>query len=249
MDSTPAFAQLQWRFVDQTQRRYEVIRPLGLFADRSTTQRAQETGTPPDTVRTRHRRCRQQGMRGLLPGDIDVTRRTRPGTIPDDVRQEIERLKALSSGFHYRELARIVCGTCAYPRDDKTAKLLWQHSPVPTQQQLALWTYHTQPERSQARLQVIKLSYQGWDQLSISRFLPVSRPTVDTWIARFEAEHFAGLIDKKRGPTAPPRTVWFPRMVQVSHLQKAQPMQASVASGVAWRSLIARSGRLAASWP
>jgi hypothetical protein len=33
---------------------------------------------------------------------------------------------------------------CAYPLDDKTAKLLWQQSPVPTQQQLELWTYHVQ---------------------------------------------------------------------------------------------------------
>src|SRR4029450_12806494 len=108
MDSTPEFAQLQLRFVDQTQRRYEVIRPLVLVADRSATQRAQETGTHPDTVRTLHRRFHQQGMLGLLPGDIDVTRRTRPGTIPDDVRQEMDRLKALYSGCHYRELARIV---------------------------------------------------------------------------------------------------------------------------------------------
>jgi transposase InsO family protein len=223
MDSTTEFAQLQLRFVDQTQRRYEVIRPLVLFADRPATQRAQETGMHPDTVRTLHRRFRQQGMLGLLPGDIEVRRHARPGTIPDDVRQEIDRLKALYSGFHYRELARIVFCKCAYPLDDKTAKLLWQQSPVPTQQQLELWTYHTHPDRYQARLQVIKLYYQGWDKLSISRFLQVSRPTVDIWIARFEAEHFTGLMDKKRGPKAPPRKVWFPRMVQVYHLQKAHP--------------------------
>ena len=123
--------------MDQTQRRYEVLRPLVRFADRPATQRAQETGTPPDTVRTLHRRFRQQGMLGLLPGDIEVRRHARPGTIPDDVRQEIDRLKALYSGFHYRELARMVFCKCAYPLDDTTAKLLWQQSPVPTQQQLA----------------------------------------------------------------------------------------------------------------
>ena len=94
---------------------------------------------------------------------------------------------------------------------------------MPTQQQLELWTYHTHRDRYQARLQVVKLYYQGWDKLSISRFLHVSRPTVDAWIARFEAEHFAGLIDKKRGPKEPPRKVWLPRMVQVYHLQKAHP--------------------------
>ena len=151
MDSTTEFAQLQLRFVDQTQRRYEVIRPLVLFADRPATQRAQETGTHPDTVRTLHRRFRQQGMLGLLPGDLEVRRHARPGTIPDDVRQEIDRLKALYSGFHYRELARIVFCKCAYPLDDKTAKLLWQQSPVPTQQQLELWTYHTHPDQTVPR--------------------------------------------------------------------------------------------------
>jgi hypothetical protein len=223
MDSAAAFAQLQLQLVDQTQWRYEVIRPLVLFADRTATQRAQETATHPETVRTLHRRFRQQGMLGLLPGDVEVVRRGRAGTVPDDVREEIDRLKALYNGFHYRELARIVFCKCAYPLDDKTAKLLWHHSPVPTQHQLELWTYHTHPDRYHARLHVVKLYYQGWDKLSISRFLQVSRPTVDTWIARFEAEHLAGLLDKKRGPKDPPRKVWLPRMVQVYHLQKAHP--------------------------
>jgi transposase len=223
MDSTAAFAQLQLRLVDQTQWRYEVIRPLVLFADRTATQRAQETATHPDTVRVLHRRFRQQGMLGLLPNDVEVIRRGRARTGPDHVREEIERLKALYDGLPYRELARMVFCKCAYPIDDKTVKLLWQQSPVPTQQQLELWNYHGYPARYQARLQVVKLYYQGWDKLSISRFLQVSRPTVDTWLARFEAEHLAGLVDKKRGPKEAPRKVWLPRMVQVYHLQKAPP--------------------------
>jgi hypothetical protein len=44
------FAQLQLHFVDQIQWRYEVIRPLVLFADRTATARAQETDTHPETV-------------------------------------------------------------------------------------------------------------------------------------------------------------------------------------------------------
>ena len=223
MDSTAEFAPLQLRSVDQIQWRYEIIRPLVLFADRTATQRAHETATHPDTVRTLHRRFRQQGMLGLLPSDIEVVRRGRAGVVPDDVRQEIDRLKALYSGFHYRALGRIIFCKCAYPLDDKTAKLLWHQSPVPTQHQLALWTSHAYSERYHARLQVVKLYSQGWDKLSISRFLQVSRPTVDTWIARFEAEHFTGLMDKKRGPKEPPRKVWLPQMVQVYHLQKAHP--------------------------
>ena len=59
-----------------------MIRPLVLFADRTATQRARETATHPDTVRTLHRRFRQQGMLGLLPGDVEVGRRERPGPDP-----------------------------------------------------------------------------------------------------------------------------------------------------------------------
>jgi hypothetical protein len=67
VEPTAEFAHLQLRFTDQTQRRYEVIRPLLLFEDRTATQRAQETETHPDTVRTFLRRFRQQGMQQHLP--------------------------------------------------------------------------------------------------------------------------------------------------------------------------------------
>jgi Winged helix-turn helix len=69
---------------------------------------------------------------------------------------------------------------------------------------------------------MVRLYYQGWDKVSLSRFFRISRPTVDRWIARFETEHFAGLIDRKRGPQSP-RKVWFPVMVAVYHLQKRHP--------------------------
>jgi Winged helix-turn helix len=172
----------------------------------------------PETVRQFTRRFRQQGWLGLLPGDLEVVPRARASSIPEAVRQEIDRLKALYPDFHDRELARIVFCKVGYPIDDKTVKKLWHQSPVPSQPQLELWDYHRHPDRYQARLQVVKLYYQGWEKGSISRFLKVSRPTVNAWIARFEAEHFVGLLDKKRGPKEPPRKIWLPRMVQVYHL-------------------------------
>ena len=107
MEPTAEFAQLQLGFVDPIRWRYEVIRPLVLFADRTAQQRAQETDTHPDTVRTLQRRFHQQGMLGLVPGSLEVTPRGRATRVPDAVRQEIDRLKALYAGFHYRELARI----------------------------------------------------------------------------------------------------------------------------------------------
>jgi helix-turn-helix protein len=139
------------------------------------------------------------------------------------VRQEIDRLKTLYDGFHYRELARILSCTFGTPFDDRMVKKLWQQSPVSCQGHLGLWTYHTHSDRYQARLQVVQLYYRGWDKVSISRFLHVSRPMVDAWVRRFEAEHFAGLVDRSRAPKAPLRKIWLPLMVQVYHLQKAHP--------------------------
>jgi transposase len=223
VEPTTAFVQLQLGFVDQTQWRYELIRPLVLFADRTAQQRAQETQTHPDTVRRLQRRFRQQGILGLLPDHVKVVIRRRAPPIPAPVRQEIDRLKARYSGFHYRELARILFIRFGLSIDHKTVKAIWQESTVSCQGHLGLWDYHAQPDRYQARLQVIKLYYQGWDKISISRFLQVSRPTVDAWIRRFEAEHLAGLMDRSRAPKTPARKIWLPLMVQVYHLQKAHP--------------------------
>ena len=223
MEPAEEFGQLRLGFVDPIQWRYEVIRPLVLFGDRTATQRAHETQTHPDTVRALTRRFRQQGLPGLLPRGGSTGRQPRAPRVPEAVRQEVDRLKAVYPGFHYRELARILSYKFATRINDKTAKRLWARSAVTPQGQLPLWTYHTQPERSQARLQVITLYAQGWEKRSISRFLQVSRPTIDAWIRRWEAEHMAGLLDKSRAPKAPARKVWLPLMLRVYHLQKRHP--------------------------
>jgi hypothetical protein len=137
------------------------------------------------------------------------------------VRHEIDRLKTRYDGFHYRELARILSCTFGTPFNDRMVKKLWQQSPISCQGHLGLWDYHTYSDRYQARLRVVQLYYRGWDKVSISRFLRVSQPTADARVRRFEAEHFAGLVDKSRAPKAPIRKIWLPLMVQVYHLQKA----------------------------
>jgi hypothetical protein len=96
------------------------------------------------------------------------------------------RLKALDSGFHYRELVRIIWETCGYRIAVKTVKRLWEQSPPAEQGALALGAYHSYPDRVQARFEVIKLYAQGWTKRSISRVLHVSRPTVNTWIQRYK---------------------------------------------------------------
>jgi hypothetical protein len=161
-------------------------------------------------------------MQGLLPADVEVVHRRRASPVPETMRQEIDRLKALYDGFHYRELARILFTKFRQVIDHKTVKAIWQASAVSVQGQLGLTDYHAHADRYHARLQIIRLYYQGWAKVSIMRVLQVSRPTVNAWIRRFEAEHFAGLVHKPRGPKHP-RKVWLPLIVQVYHLQKDHP--------------------------
>ena len=105
------FDQLQEHFRDPIQRRYEIIRPLVLGHDRTAIQRAEETHTHPETVGTLKRRFEQQGMLGLLPATLQVIPVGRRRRVPDEVVEELQRLKGLSDGFGYRELARILFHT------------------------------------------------------------------------------------------------------------------------------------------
>ena len=192
MGTARDFAQLQLHFVDHLQWRYELIRPLVLFADRTPKQRAKETQTHVETVRDLTRRFHKQGMLGLLPDDATIVPKGKATRVPPAVVEELARLKALYTGFAYRELARIIFCTLGYRIHHQTIKKLWQHSPGAVQEELALGDYHSHPERYEARVQVITLYYQGWTKRSISRVLHVSRPTVNTWSQRFEAEDLAG---------------------------------------------------------
>ena len=152
----------QLPFTDPTQYRYELIRPLVLFQDRTATQRAQETATHPDTVGTLKRRFEAQGMLGLLPGTIEVVPARRRRRVPAEVVQELQRLKGLYNGFGYRELARIIFHTLTHRIHHHTVKQLWQALPPAAPQQLPLLDYHSYAERSQARMEVITLYAQGW---------------------------------------------------------------------------------------
>lgn len=218
-----AFDDLQPHFRDPIQRRYELIRPLLLFQDRSARQRAEETQSHPETIRAFKRRFEQHGMLGLLPGYLHIGPSGRQGRVPDAVVAELSRLKGLYDGFQYRELGHILLHKLGYHVSDKTIKKLWSQLPAASPPPLPLLDYHSYPERSQARQQVIALYFQGWNKRSISRFLRVSRPTINQWIARFERDNLAGLEDQSRAPKAPVRKVWLPVMVAVYHLQKRHP--------------------------
>jgi transposase/transposase InsO family protein len=212
-------------FNDPTQQRYELIRPVAVIGNRTATERAQETGMHPETIGRLKRRFEKQGMLGLLPDTVEVVPSGRQSRVKETVMAELAYLKSLYDGFQYRELCRIIFCKVEERISDKTVKKLWhQLPPAPAApRQLPLLNYHTYTERLEARKQVIELYFQGWNKLSISRFMRVSRPTIDEWISRFESENLSSLEDKKSGPKSPERKVWLRLMLEVYHLQKRHP--------------------------
>jgi transposase len=123
------FDRLQEHFRDPIQRRYEVIRPLVLFQDRTATERAQEIGMHPKTVSRLKRRFEKQGMLGLFPDTVEVLPSGREGRVKEAVIEELAYLKSLYDGFGYRELCRIIFCKVEERISDKTVKKLWHQLP------------------------------------------------------------------------------------------------------------------------
>jgi len=209
--------------IDPTQQRYELLRPLLLWPERTATQRARETGTHPETVGRLKRRFAQQGMLGLMPATLDVHPAQRQLRVPDTVVHALQRLKGLYVGCGARELARIIVHTTMHRITGQTAQRLWERLPPAVPHVRPLLDSHSQPERAQARLEVITLSAQGWSKRSIRQYVQVSRPTINRWMTRFERDHAASLADKSSAPHTPARKVWLPVMLEMYHLQKRHP--------------------------
>src|SRR5262249_11988457 len=163
----------QLLFLDPTQYRYELIRPLLLCPERTATQRAQETGTHPETVGRLKRRFAQQGMLGLVPETLAVHPAQRQLRVPDTVVHELQRLKGLYAGFGPGKRAGIFFHPTMHRPPGKPARRLWDRLPPAAPPTRPLLDYHSYPERVQARQEVITLYAQGWSKRSISQFLQV----------------------------------------------------------------------------
>jgi transposase len=223
---TQDFQQLQLHFADHVQWSYELIRPLVLFEDSTSQERAQVTGVHARTVRRHLRFFRQQGMRGLVPELRHQKQWSRVSRVPEEIVAEVLRLKRLHEGFSHSEMARIIFVTKGYPIHHRTIKGILCTHPLPAREQLLLLDgldYRERPSRYQARVQIVKLFYQGWGKQSISQVLRVSRPTIDRILQRFHTEHFAGLENKTSAPKNPARKVDLSLMVQIYHLQREHP--------------------------
>jgi len=219
---TEQFSQLQLVFSDPVQERYEVARPLLLGQPLMATERAIQTQKHPQTVRHYVRRFQAAGMAGLFDDEPDVVPRC--GLVSEAVRHEVIRLKTLYPPLHLREIANIIYATIGARIDHKTVGRILQRHPIAVQPRLPLPKFGDYKEPYEARVEVIKLYYRGWNIQSISGFLGLSRKHIYTLLARFEAEHFAGLMTQPHGPRHHHRKLYLPLLKKVADLQKEHPL-------------------------
>lgn len=219
---TDRFPQLELVFSDAVQERYEVARPLLLGQPITAKERAAQTHKHPQTVRRYVRRFEGQGMLGLFDEEPEMVPRC--GSVSEAVRLEVLRLKTLYGPLNLREIAGIVYGTLGARIDHKTVGRILERHPIAHQQRLPLPKFRDYKEPYEARVEVVKLYYRGWNIQSISGFLGVSRKHVYTLLARFEEEHFAGLVSRSKAPHHSHRKLYLPLLKKVADLQKEHPL-------------------------
>jgi transposase len=225
MSGTEAFDQLQLRFIDPIQFEYEVIRPIVLFAE-GVTERSRQTGIPRTTVSDKARRFVEKGMLGLVQQYAKASGNA-PNLFPEPVAAHILYLKALYPPIHYREIVRIVARRFGYKTSHHRVKRFLQQYPLPVQLALKLDlppTYHDYEDAYQARWQVVRMHYEGWNQTSIAAVLHLSRRHVGRILGLFEREGFEGLEDKRHRPDHhPSNQLTLPLLKEVLDVQREYP--------------------------
>jgi transposase InsO family protein/transposase len=222
MDAAESFQQLKLRFSDPIQHQYEVIRPVVLFAE-SVAERSRQTDLDRATISEKARRFVQQGMLGLL--DQRTTKAGRKGLpFPEPVADYILYLKHLYPPIHYREIVRIIARKFGYQTNHHTVKRFVEWHPIAVQLPLAWTTYHEFETAYRARWTVVRMYYEGWDQISIAACLELSRRHVRRILDAFERDGFAGLEDQRsRPPDHPANQLTLPFLKEVLDIQREYP--------------------------
>ena len=163
-----------------------------------------------------------QGMPGLFP----ATQYPREPYTPERIIVQLIFFKCCAPKAGDRELARVIHHLTGHQIHNHTVKTLcerfffWRH---PEFQQLLRYPVPTEPQA--LRMEVVRLSQQGWTETRTAELLRASGKTFRKWLrARQQAQQSDGsqplLIDLPRAPHHPRRKVYFGAIHAVLTLQK-----------------------------
>jgi hypothetical protein len=120
-----------------------------------------------------------------MPGLFPATQYPREPYTPERVIVQLIFFKCCAPKVGDRELARVVHNLTGHRLDHHTVKGLcerfffWRH---PEFQQLVRYPVPTDPQA--LRLEVVRLSQQGWTETRTAELLRISRKTVRRWLRR-----------------------------------------------------------------
>ena len=206
----------------EVQKRYHSIAPC-LAGVATPAEQAQAHNLGYSTVTRWLREFREEGMPGLFP----ATQYPREPYTPERVIVQLIFFKCCAPKAGDRELARVIYHLTGHQLHHHTIKTLcerfffWRHSEF---QQLVRYPVPTDPQA--LRLEVVRLSHQGWTETRTAELLRTSRKTVRKWLRRAQqqAQQSDGsqplLIDLPRAPHHPRRKVYFGAIHAVLTLQK-----------------------------
>jgi len=206
----------------EVQQRYHSIAPC-LAGISTPAEQAQALNLGYSTVTRWLRQFREEGLPGLFP----ETQYPREPYTPERVIVQLIFFKCCAPKAGDRELARVIHHLTGHQLHHHTIKTLcerfffWRHSEF---QQLVRYPVPTDPQA--LRLEVFRLSHQGWTETRTAELLRTSRKTVRKWLrrARQQAQQSDGsqplLIDLPRAPHHPRRKVYFGAIHAVLTLQK-----------------------------
>jgi putative transposase len=222
MQPVEPFSQLHLRFTDPIQHDYELIRPVVLYAQ-STHSRSQETEMPRTTVREKAKRFVMEGMLGLVDQRLTAGSNREEG-YPKPIAKYILYLKHLYPPIHYREIVRIIGNKFGYKTDHKKVQRFLEHHAIPVQLELEITHFHDFEDAYEARYEVVRMFYEGWNKKSIAAVLKLARTHVTTLIQAFERDGFEGLEDKRTRPADhPDNQMTLPFLDQVFQAQLTYP--------------------------
>jgi len=206
----------------EVQQRYHSIAPC-LAGISTPAEQAQALNLGYSTVTRWLRQFREEGLPGLFP----ETQYPREPYTPERVIVQLIFFKCCAPKAGDRELVRVIHHLTGHQLHHHTVKTLcerfffWRH---PEFQQLVRYPVPSDPQA--LRLEVVRLSKQGWTETRTAELLRASRKTVRKWLrrARQQAQQSDGsqplLIDLPRAPHHPRRKVYFGAIHAVLTLQK-----------------------------
>lgn len=202
MQPEERFSQLSQRLTDPIQYDYEVIRPIVLYSE-PVADRSHDTEMPRTTISEKAKRFVLEGMLGLVDKRSEPSEQKEIG-YPEPVAKYILYLKHLYPAINYREIVRIIGKKFGHQTEHHKVKRFLDKHPVVVQLELELKQFHDFEDAYEARWQVVRMFYEGWNKKSIANLLKLSRRHVADLIAAFEKDGFAGLEDKRTRPANHP---------------------------------------------